>query len=113
MLGDNRGNSLDSREFGPVPLHTVRGHAAAFTMTSNPRWWWDWEKIPKMETDAFTVKDPREREATRHKWEGISFGAVGIQAKALPSKSPSDSKEVMHTQCAGSQIRGKNFQTWI
>jgi signal peptidase I len=27
VLGDNRNNSIDSRDFGPVPLATIKGRA--------------------------------------------------------------------------------------
>lgn len=87
MRGDNINNSLDSRHFGPVPLQFLRGRVTASSMKSNPRWWRDWEKMPKMETAAFTVTDPVEREASRHNWEGKAWDSIPRRMKAVLGKS--------------------------
>lgn len=86
VLGDNRGNSLDSRKFGPVPLYSLGGRTAAKAMTSNPRWW-DWEKIPRMETTAFTVTSPFDLEATRHKWEGKTWESISRMMRPTLGKA--------------------------
>lgn len=68
-----------------MPLHFLCGIYASSTMKSDPRWW-EWEKIPKMETDVLTVTDPLEREATRHKWEGKTWKSVPRRMKHTPGR---------------------------
>lgn len=69
---------MDSRHFGPVPLHDVSGRITASTLKLNPRWWcwWDWWKVPRMEVTQFTIQNRAEREETRHKWEGKTWESI-------------------------------------
>lgn len=47
----------------------------ALTLKSNPRWW-DWWKMPRMETTRFTIQDRAELKATRHKLEGKDWESI-------------------------------------